>query len=249
VDDARAAYFASRAAPMGAVTAEVVIATFFNFCPDLVRRAVPACWQTSSPAALIEARFAAADASLCRMLGDAITSDEMSEAAELAHTAATAPDLSASGRPLFAGHTSVAWPDDPHLVLWHAISLLREYRGDGHIAALTAEGITACEALVTHAATGDVPKEALIQTRAWPEEAWQAAVASLRSRGLVDEAGAFTDAGRTMRERIEERTDELALTPWAHLGEEGCSRLRALVRPWSKEIVSGGGLAAVSQPR
>jgi len=32
--------------------------------------------------------------------------------------------------------------------------LLREYRGDGHIAALVAHGLSGIEALITHIATG-----------------------------------------------------------------------------------------------
>src|SRR3546814_15571076 len=60
----RSGYFGSRSAPMGAVPAEVVIATFFTFDPGLVRHAVDGLWDTVSPAALIDARFGAAAAML-----------------------------------------------------------------------------------------------------------------------------------------------------------------------------------------
>jgi len=244
ITDTRDGYFASRAAPMGAVPAEVVIATFFNFCPDLVRRTVPRCWDLATPSAVLGARLSAADAALRRLLGDDISSPSMKTAAALAQEAATAP-LFVSGRPLYAGHASLPWPSEPHLMLWHAISLLREYRGDGHVAALTVEGISGCEALVTHAAAGDVPKNVLLASRAWTASDWHAAEDRLRARGWLDEAGAFTASGEAMRARVEERTDALAIAPWEHLGEEDCGRLRSLVRPWSKGIVEGGGLVGL----
>jgi hypothetical protein len=237
LDDDRAGYFASRAAPMGAVNAEVVVATFFNFNPTLVARAVPRCWELVSPSEMVGARFVAADGALRRILGEAIDSPEMREAATLARTAASA--VSTVGRPLCAGHASVVWPSQPHLVLWHALSVLREYRGDGHIAALVASDLDAVQALVIHAATGEVPRTALQSTRQWADGAWDAATASLVERGLV--AGdSLTDAGRAHRQHVEDLTDELALAPWAHLGADGCDRLRALGRPWSQAVVGTG---------
>ena len=80
----RHGYFASRAAPMGAVSAEVVVSTFFNFNPEVVHAAIPSSWNVAAPSAIIDARFGAADAALRRVLGDAVASPEMSEAATLA---------------------------------------------------------------------------------------------------------------------------------------------------------------------
>lgn len=238
IDDVRAGYFASRAAPMGAVAADVVIATFFNFHPELVRRAVPRCWSLASPERMVKARFSAADAALRRMLD--VSGETVAEAALLARVAASAPGMSPSGRPLYAGHCSLAWPTEPHLVLWHAISLLREYRGDGHIAAMTTEGVDGPSALVIHGATGDVPPAVLQASRAWPQDEWAATTDRLRDRGWVDDAGALTDEGRAHRSRVEDATDRLALAPWEHLGEERCERLRELARPLSRAIVDAG---------
>lgn len=244
VTDGRMGYFGSRCAPMGAVTADVVIATFFNFNPDLIKRSVPEVWEITSPLELTAARYRGAHAMLTRVLGDALGSTEMREAAELARRAAGA--CRSEGRPLYAGHAGLAWPDEPHLVLWHAQTLLREFRGDGHIIALTAAQLDGCEALVGHAASGEVPADALQRSRSWSDEQWQAAVERLRSRGLVNADGTFTDAGQTQREEIETLTDQLAMAPWETIGEESCTRLRELVRPWSRAIVeSGGGLASV----
>jgi hypothetical protein len=244
VTEGRMGYFGSRSAPMGAVAADVVIATFFNFHPDLIRRSIPKVWEITSPSALVQARFRGMDAVLRRTLGDAVGSAEMAEAATLARAAADA--CSPEGRPLYAGHASLAWPEEPHLVLWHAQSLLREYRGDGHIVALTAAGLDGCEALVTHAAAGDVGADVLQRSRAWSDDEWRAAVDRLHERGWVNTDGSFTDEGHARRGEIEDLTDRLAMAPWDAIGEDACTKLRALVRPWSKTLVeSGGGLASV----
>jgi hypothetical protein len=239
LDDARAGYFASRAAPMGAVPAEVVVATFFNFNPTLVGRAVPRCWSLVAPEVMLAARLDAADMALRRILGSSVAEgSEVAEAAALARTAATAPTMSVVGRPLYAGHASLPWPDAPHLVLWHAISRLREYRGDGHIAALVGAGLGAVDALVIHAGTGEVPRAALQQSRAWDDASWEAGVARMHARGWVDPDGSLTASGREHRAGVEDLTDRLALAPWEHLGAEGCARLRSLVRPLSQAVVA-----------
>jgi hypothetical protein len=241
IDDRMMGYFGSRAAPMGAVPAEVVIATFFNFHPKLVTDRVPKVWEIATPGALLEARLRGADRMLSRVLGANIDSPEMKEAAGLARRAAEA--CSPEGRPLYAGHAALAWPDEPHLALWHSISLLREFRGDGHIAVMTVEGLDGCEALVTHAAEGDIPAAGLKMSRQWPDDEWNAAVERLRARGWVTDESTFTDLGSERRQAIEDATDRLALPAWEALSEDECQRLRALVRPFSKAIVGSGELA------
>src|SRR3954468_4649814 len=178
----RMGYFASRSAAMGPVPGEVVVATFFNFNPDLVHSVIPAAWALASPEQILAARFRVADASLRRLLGDDIDSVELAEAAALARTA-TEGDLRRAGRPLYAGHASLPWPDQPHLVLWHAITLLREYRGDGHIAAMVTQDLTGVDALVLHEATGDLPRGVLQASRAWSDDDWNAARARMNERG------------------------------------------------------------------
>jgi hypothetical protein len=236
----RDGYFASRAAPMGAVTAAVVQATFFNFHPSVVHHAIPAAWATASPSELVAARAAGAGLALQRAAGGALDPDAVRAALAIARRAAAA--CPPSGRPLFAGHASLPWPDEPHVALWHAITLLREFRGDGHVACLVDAGLDGCEALVAHAATGEVPRDVLQSTRAWSDEEWEAAVERLARRGLVTSDGAVTDAGRAHRAAVEARTDELALAPWRAVGEEAVEELRRLVRPMSRAIVDGGGL-------
>jgi hypothetical protein len=187
---------------------------------------------------MLDARLEAIDLGLRRLLGDVVDSPDVVRAAELARIAAGACTI--PGRPLYAGHASLPWPNEPHLALWHAISLIREYRGDGHIACLVAEGLDAVEALITHAASGAVPRVVLQTSRAWSDDEWDAGIARLAARGIVTDDGEFTSAGTALRQRIEDQTDVLALPAWAALGDDGCQELRALVRPWSKTIVETG---------
>lgn len=239
VDDRMRGYFASRSAPMGAVDAGVVIATFYNFDHGLVRRSMAGVWDVVTPAAILDARFRAADRMIRRLVGDdAIGSAEMEQAAGLARRAAEVAAQRPEGRPLFAATAGVEWPDDAHMVLWHAQTLLREYRGDGHLAALVAADLDGCQALVTHGAAGDVPAAILQASRQRSDEEWSAAVASLQDRGWLDADGAFTEAGRAARDDIEATTDRLAAHPYAALGEERCAELRRLARPWSASMAS-----------
>ena len=231
-------YFAFRAAPLGAASAELVISTFFNFNPELVRSVIPDAWEIATPETIIASRFQSADSALRRVLGEHITSPEMIEAAKLAREAATA--CSPIGRPLYAAHASLPWPEEPHLVLWHAITLLREFRSDGHLAVLLGKQINGCEALILHAATGAIPPIALQSTRGWSNETWEATSEGLRQRGWLNADGSLTEAGVVLRESIETRTDQLAMAPWEHLGEASCQHLRDLVRPFSKAIAGAG---------
>ncbi|WP_158885507.1 SCO6745 family protein [Amycolatopsis anabasis] len=236
----RMGYFASRAAPCGAVGPGTVAATFYNFNPDLVAKYIPRAWTLASPDRVVEARFEAVDAALRRLLGDeVVASAELAEAAELAR-AATA-GCSGDGRPLYAGHADLDWPDEPHLVLWHAISLLREHRGDGHIAALVVHGLGGLAALVSHTATGQgfLPAAAK-ETRGWSDEQWDAAVAALREDGILDAAGALTERGVALRERVEEATNAAAADPWRHLGAEKADRLITLGKGLSRRVVEAG---------
>ena len=238
-------YFAVRSAPMGKVAPEVVVATFYNFAPSVVAQALPAVWDLTTPEALLAARLAGIDAFYRRVLGEeTVASAEMREAAELAREATTA--LSTLGRPLFAGHTTLPWPEPPHLQLFHAQTLLRESRGDAHVAALALAGLDGVGALVTHLATGDSPMilQMVRATRGWSDDEWAAGEQRVIDQGLVAD-GVLTEEGRALREELERQTDEADAAPYAQLGEERVERLRELARPWSKAITAdifGGAL-------
>ncbi|MET7993269.1 hypothetical protein ABZU76_20465 [Amycolatopsis sp. NPDC005232] len=235
----RMTYFASRSAPMGAVKADVVAATFYNFNPEIVERHIPRAWTLATPEQIIEARFTAVDAALSRLLGDEIHAEATAEAAELAREATDG--CGPEGRALYAGHASLAWPEKPHLVLWHALTLLREHRGDAHVAALMLHGLDGLAALVTHVASGagftpDMAKS----TRGWSDEQWDAEVARLASQGVIGPDGDLTDKGADLRERVEAATNAASEDPWRHLGEEKSARLAELCRPLSRAVVKAG---------
>lgn len=144
--DAKTGYFASRSAALGAAPADLVIATFYNFNPQLVRRAIPAAWEAATPQRFAAARLTAVDAMLRRILGTDVSTPALTRAAELARAAAEVAVRHPQGRPLFAAHAALPWPSPPHMVLWHAQTLLREFRGDGHVAALLTAGLSGLEA-------------------------------------------------------------------------------------------------------
>ena len=143
------------------------------------------------------------------------------------------------GRPLYAGWASLDWPTEPHLRFWHALTLLREYRGDGHIAALQTAGLNGLDALITHTATGIGFQRKFAQTRrGWSQEQWDEAVESLKDRELLDRSSsALTEDGQDLRDVVEDLTDDLALAPWDALGEEGAKRLLELATPWRTALV------------
>lgn len=231
-------YFASRSAALGVVPAEVVIATFYNFSPALVRKAIPSAWDSVTPAALLAARYDAVDAAWTRLLGEAeLKSEEMAEAAGLAREACAAIAPQIEGRPLYAGHAALPWPEPEHLQLWHAATLLREHRGDGHIAALVLAGLSGLEASVTYITYGSALNEELQrQTRGYSEDEWAQSKASLQKQGILDADNQFTDIGRQQREQIEAQTDVAAATPYEALGEQRTQRLIELARPWARSI-------------
>jgi hypothetical protein len=240
----RMGYFASRSAPMGPVPPEVTTATFYNFNPEIVARHIPRAWGLASIEDILAARLRVADRALHRMLGDDTARiPAVVEAAELARAATVA--LPTQGRPLFAGHAALSWPDEPHLVLWHAVTLLREYRGDGHTAVLLAAGVSGLDALVAHTATGrGFTEPAAKATRGWSDEQWAAARARLRQRGLLDAEGGLTEAGVAHRQAIEDATDDLAAAPWINLGVEGTLRLLDLGKALSRQLVRAGAFSS-----
>jgi hypothetical protein len=232
-------YFASRAAALGPVSAEVVISTFYNFNPALVRARIPAAWEKVSPQEMLRLRREAADEALAKVLPD-----DLKEITELARRAAERATGMLSGRTLFAAHASLPWPEEPRLQLWHAQTLLREFRGDGHLAALLRHNISGIEALVLHAAEGEIPAETLRKTRGWPEEKWAETVEDLRSRGLLNDEQLLSEKGRELRQSIEDETDRMNAPAYDVLSEQEKQRYVELATPLSKAVVDAGLIPA-----
>ncbi|MCY0935425.1 SCO6745 family protein [Streptomyces sp. H34-S4] len=225
ITDRAAVNLSSRSAAMGAVGAGTVTATFYNYRHDLVARHLPAVWDTATPGQVLAARLRAADTTLRRLLGEeAIGSPEMAEAAELAMRASEA--CTRHARTLYSAHADLPVPEEPHLKLWHATTLLREHRGDGHLVALLTVGLDPVEALLSHTATGrGMTPKYLKAIRGWDQGDLDAAAGRLRTRGLLDAAGELTAEGTALRAELETETDRLDEAPYEHLGAAGLARL------------------------
>jgi hypothetical protein len=219
-------YFAGRAAPLGPVGPGPVVASFFSFAPAMVARALPAVWAQVSPERALELRGTGAVASLARLLAG--YEREVERAAQA--LAPRAADLDGAGRVLAAANGSLDFPDAPLGRLWHATTLLREHRGDGHVAALVAAGLDGCEALVLRAAV-DLPRAELQPRRGWTDRQWQAAEHRLLERGLLAPDGSATDAARETLRTVEAATDRAAERPWRTLGPEETADLVSLLTP------------------
>jgi hypothetical protein len=246
-------YFAGRAAPVGAVDAPIVIATFFNFAPSFVRRAIPAVWDLTTPAEALRVREAGAVAAIRRILecpGGQPAPKPLRAAADL--LLAATEDLELAGRSLGGPNAGLPAPADPVARLWHAATVLREHRGDGHIAALVAGDIDGCEALVLRIAvdaadTADagaadagaadrgagsaLSREQIQAVRGWTDAEWDQAAGRLRDRGWLDSGGAATSAGLAAHQAVEEATDRAAARPWARLGGARTAELAELLAP------------------
>jgi hypothetical protein len=225
--DVRNVNFVTRSAPMGPVPANVVVAVFFNFNPEAVRTIIPAAWRAASPEAILAAHRAAFDAPLAAALGTLDPAD-LAEYARLQRTAAEAACDHVEGRALFAAFAELPWPSGDHLVAWHAARLLREFRGDAHVATLVEAGLSGIEALVVHEAFEPALAPGILRrSRSWGKEPWAVAAHGLRARGWLtdDERLTLTDDGRARRRAIEDRTNELATVAYEPIGADGVERL------------------------
>jgi len=219
-------YFAGRSAPMGAVDAPVVTATFFNFHPMMVQRSIPDAWTLSSPEKVIGARRSSTIETITRLVPDAAAqAEELVPVLEF--VVGAAPE---AGRPLFAANRAIDAGDDPVARLWQAATLLREHRGDGHVAALVSAELDGCEVQVLRSAL-DSGREILQPNRGWSDEDWESAGERLAERGLLSANGRATTAGAEEIRSVEYTTNRSAARPWAALGTEQTEHLMELLRP------------------
>lgn len=203
-------YFAGRAAPLGAVDAGAVVALFFGFHPSFVERALPDIWTRCTPADAIAARLDGVDRawSAHELPGDRM---QLKRAAFILRRAAEA--VADDRRPLFAANLALDAPVEPHLAVWHGATLLREHRGDGHLAALTVHELGPCDAHVLRLAVSETSMDTVRPFRGWTDDDWIAAVTRLHERGALDDGGQITDAGRALHVGVEQLTDTLATKP------------------------------------
>jgi hypothetical protein len=228
-------YFAARSAPLGPVAPEVVTALFYNFADRQAARVLPDAWQYASPAVALAVRQESAAAALRRYgLDDQATQ----RAADLLAKAAMTGEL--AGRGLYAANRALPWPSEPLAKLWHATTLLREHRGDGHISVLAGLGISGRESNVLQTASGRVSKEFLMRSRMYDEAEWNHHRDNLARRGLLDQSGTLTPDGRALKGRIEDATDALALSIWDALDDDELTALFATLTPLTRLVVAGG---------
>lgn len=221
-------YFAGRAAPLGAIGPAPVVAAFFGFAPDFVARAIPDVWRRATPEVALAARLRGAVDALAATPS---TVDDLDEA--LALLSRATGGLDHAGRVLAAANAALPEPDEPLARLWQATTLLREHRGDGHVAALVGAGLTGCESLVLRAGI-DLPKDLLQPVRGWTDEQWHAAVERLAARGWLTGDGRASTDGMAAYRAVEDATDRCAAGPWDALGSTGTERLAQLLAPLSR---------------
>jgi hypothetical protein len=232
-------YFAGRSAPLGLVPAEVVHAAFYNFADGEAARHIPRVWEVTTPEAAHAARQEGCVQALRRILADFIGTPGLARAAELLAKASTSAPT--EGRVMYAALRSLPMPEDPMTRLWHAANMLREHRGDGHIVALIAEGIGGTESHVLSALDMDIyPAETFGRIHHLPKLRLAEVMDGLRSRGLLDETGHLTEAGRATKGRIESLTDTLAQAPYDGLERHELDELIAVLTPLSRALSATG---------
>ncbi|MFD6619880.1 MarR family transcriptional regulator [Streptomyces albidoflavus] len=233
-------YFASRAAPLGRVPAQVVHAAFYSFADGEAARHIPSAWETIPPEASLAARERGSAASLRRILGDALAgSPGLMRAAELTCKAATSAPV--EGRVMYAGMRTLPVPGDPVARLWHGATMLREHRGDGHIAALLGAGIGGTEAHVLSALDQGIhPPQSFGRIHHLPKDQLAACMDGLRRRGLLTADDHFTDTGRATKQRIEALTDELAAAPYTALSPAELDELITELEPLTTALATTG---------
>ena len=229
-------YFAGRAGPLGLVPAEVVDALFYNFAPGEVARHIPKVWSTTTPEAAIAARMEGCVQALRRILGAHVDGPAFARATELLLQAATSAPV--EGRPMYAALRTLPCPDEVVPRMFHAATLLREHRGDGHIAALMVEGVGGLEAHVLFALSLGMRPEAFGRIHHLPAAQLAALVDGARGRGWTEQDGSISEAGRAAHRRVEDLTDDLAASPYEGLTSQELDELMGLLEPLAELLVA-----------
>lgn len=233
-------YIMQRAAPLGPVGPAVVTAAFFNFHPRRADAVLPHGWAIVNPAATVKAREEGVLAVL-RPLAEGLPMEELADLLW-----AVAQHACCHGRVLAAANQSLPRPEDSLAQLWQACTTLREHRGDGHVAALVAHGVTGLQAMQLKVAAGMSEARSLRLGRGWSEQEWEQAGADLRALGWVDAAGRLTDIGEATQEEVEAATDKAAAQPWQALTGVQLSRVAELLRPLAVAAWGAGEIPAVN---
>ncbi|MEM9650721.1 MAG: hypothetical protein AAGA65_01405 [Actinomycetota bacterium] len=243
-------YFGSRTAAMGELPTEAIIATFYNFSPDVVGPATAGLWQTTTAEAMQLARFRLMASIFDDVGRDAMAPDGAALAEATRTLEAVVGGLDWGGKALAAGnHDALAalerseFADDRLLRLWQLATIVREWRGDAHIAVLTTEPLSPVECtVISWAMTGAAQVK---ESRGWAEPTWDTAVAGLIERGWMSDTTSMSDDGKRHRAAVETRTNELARAMWAGLDDAAVNHLGDLLKPTVDAIVQSGRLKPI----
>jgi hypothetical protein len=229
-------YFCSRGASLGKPSGLVVTATFGVFSPAVVVPAVEVGWSKTTPAAMLEARYAGATASLRRLLPD-IDLPQVERSVELLLRGLETAE--GAGHALYSGLRSLPFPADPIGRLWRCCDMVREHRGDSHIAVWTGAMVRPVEIQLMSDVLMGIPLKSFSVTRGWTQEQMDTAIADMQAKGWLDGAGAFTPEGRAFRDRIEADTDAMEVPIVDAIGAD-LGELLGLLRPWAAAIMEAG---------
>lgn len=230
-------YFAGRLAPLGPLDAPAATAMCYGFAPAMVAKALPGAWAYATPDAILDTRLGAAQACLSRLL-PARSTTTLEPLAVLLERAVDACRF--DGRALAASWAQVRRPSQAAGRVWLAATVLREHRGDGHVATAVNAGLSGLEATLTHVATGAITRQLIQPHRGWTDTEWEDARRRLVARGLLDRTGRLTKTGGALRRRIEDDTDRLAAAPITALGETGIEDAIRLAAPLSRHLIDSG---------
>ncbi|MFC5065103.1 SCO6745 family protein [Actinomycetospora atypica] len=228
-------YVLGRAGTLGLPPTPLVLATFGVFEPDMLSGVYEGGLTTATVPDVLAAKQAGALRCLHRVLGE--PGRDVEEVVTVLRGGLDgAPSI---GKPLFAGLSALDWPGDAWGRLWHATNLLREFRGDAHLAALVAHGIGALESnLLTEALVG-IDLRRYTRTRSWPEAAIDAAVDDLVDRALLARDGTLTTRGAAVRHDIEDAT-EAVLDDVLEGMEHGLDLVVERCTVWSRALREAG---------
>ncbi len=230
--DFMSSYVGGRATSLGQPNGAVVASAFAWFEPGLVATLYDAANAAMPHAQLVSVREEATVASLRAALGV----DDPSEEADLLATAAESAE--GAGRPLFSGLLQRGRPSDPVHRLWWACDLVREHRGDSHVAAANLAGLGPVEMNVLTELWVGMPLLSYTATRGWSPEAMRRAVDALTARGFISD-GQLTETGRALRASIEADTDAQEQSIVDALGDranEVCEQLEE----WAARCIDAG---------
>lgn len=188
IDDRFAFYAAGRGGVLGDPTGEVVASSFAFFPPQMVMSKYAEGVAGLAPGEASEAYARGLAAWAEHTFAEHADWDRLATLARR-----VADQVAAMCLPLFVGWRRLAQPQHPAARMAMSLVVLRELRGDRHVQAVAASGMTAVEAIVG----GDGPERAVALRHPEPHPS--------------------VDAVRERREQVEWRTDELMAPAWAVL--------------------------------